>query len=277
MQSWEKEIQDRQQAQKDHIEKSIDFSCDKAIENEIEKARSGIYADTYQNRKAGLVGQKYGSEKKMTGDDLDAKYAQASQGKASPQEVAEAHKKFSEQKKEAGPKQSDPSFEIHNSAEKIAKHAGISLKDYQGLHPDTKKELLRNMEKDNKKGSHISDMSNDEKISQAKKMGIESPEKLSSKELDKQLLDKNIEKQMKDFQIKKDLEKFSSEIEEYKKSDPETYREVKFVVDLYKEGKKESAYKASQDLDTFQRELIPLRIYKDMGGTLTKKGEKDIE
>ena len=73
MQSWEKEIQDRQQAQKDHIEKSIDFSCDRAIYDEIEKARSGIYTDTYQNRKAGLVGQKYGSEKKITGDDLDAK------------------------------------------------------------------------------------------------------------------------------------------------------------------------------------------------------------
>ena len=98
MQSREKEIQDRQQAQIEHIEKSIDFSCDRVIYDEIEKARSGIYTDTYQNRKAGLVGQKYGSEKKMTGDDLDAKYAQASQGKASPQEVADTHKKFSEQK-----------------------------------------------------------------------------------------------------------------------------------------------------------------------------------
>ncbi len=37
---------------------------EKAIEDILEKARSGIYKDTPENRKLGRVGQKYGSEKK---------------------------------------------------------------------------------------------------------------------------------------------------------------------------------------------------------------------
>jgi len=61
---FEEEIRKHQQEQIEHIEKSIDFSCDRAIYDEIEKARSGVYSDTTENRKSGKVGQKYGSEKK---------------------------------------------------------------------------------------------------------------------------------------------------------------------------------------------------------------------
>lgn len=40
----------------------------KAFDTDLEKARSGVYADTSQNRKLGRVGQKYGG-KKDSGDD----------------------------------------------------------------------------------------------------------------------------------------------------------------------------------------------------------------
>ena len=44
---------------------------------------------------------------------------------------------YNDKKAEENPKDKDAS--IHEDAEKIAKHAGISLKEYQGMHPDTKK------------------------------------------------------------------------------------------------------------------------------------------
>ena len=40
-------------------------------------------------------------------------------------------------------------------------------------------------------------------------------------------------------------------------------------MNLYNKGDKEEAFKESKRLDTYQRELIPPRIYKDMGGKLT--------
>jgi hypothetical protein len=62
---FEEEIRNHQREQTEHIEKSIDFSLDKIVYDEIEKARSGIYADTYENRKKGIVGQKYGYTKSI--------------------------------------------------------------------------------------------------------------------------------------------------------------------------------------------------------------------
>lgn len=41
-----------------------EWNVTKALENDIYKAKSGIYADTPYNRKHGLVGMKYGKEKK---------------------------------------------------------------------------------------------------------------------------------------------------------------------------------------------------------------------
>jgi hypothetical protein len=56
---FEEEINNYHKERKDFIEKSFDYSCD----NLIEKARSGVYKDTPENRKLGRVGMKYGGKK----------------------------------------------------------------------------------------------------------------------------------------------------------------------------------------------------------------------
>jgi len=54
---------------------------------------------------------------------------------------------------------------------------------------------------------HIGDMSKEQKFAAAAKFGIANPEKLSSKELDKQLTDKNIEAELKKFKESKGSDK----------------------------------------------------------------------
>ena len=61
MNRFEQEILDHQREQREHIEKSIDFSCDRIIYDEIEKARSGKYKDNKNNRKKNIVGKQYGN------------------------------------------------------------------------------------------------------------------------------------------------------------------------------------------------------------------------
>jgi len=56
---FQEEINNHYKQRKDFIEKSFDYTCD----NFIEKARSGVYKDTPENRKLGRVGQKYGGKK----------------------------------------------------------------------------------------------------------------------------------------------------------------------------------------------------------------------
>lgn len=62
----------RQEVINDNLTKSVVFwreqqvIWDKAENGELMKARSGVYADTPVNRKKGIVGQKYGKEKKGT-------------------------------------------------------------------------------------------------------------------------------------------------------------------------------------------------------------------
>ena len=48
---------------KNNILKSFQVDLQKSEENDIEKARSGVYSDTAENRKLSRVGQKYGSKK----------------------------------------------------------------------------------------------------------------------------------------------------------------------------------------------------------------------
>ena len=48
---------------KNNILKSFQVDLQKSEENDIEKARSGVYGDTAENRKLSRVGQKYGSKK----------------------------------------------------------------------------------------------------------------------------------------------------------------------------------------------------------------------
>lgn len=64
----ENDILKRRMAVANNIAKSFGYdNCvdilEKAEDNDIEKARSGIYADTAENRKLGRVGQRYGSKK----------------------------------------------------------------------------------------------------------------------------------------------------------------------------------------------------------------------
>lgn len=58
-------------------------------------------------------------------------------------------------------------------------------------------------QKQSSSGTHIGDMSKEQKYAVAAKFGIENPEKLSTKELDKQLTDKNIEAELKKFKENK--------------------------------------------------------------------------
>lgn len=54
-------IQTRRQAVEENIEKA--FGSGVNLNDEVEKARSGVYADTAENRKLARVGQQYGSKK----------------------------------------------------------------------------------------------------------------------------------------------------------------------------------------------------------------------
>lgn len=63
----------------------------------------------------------------------------------------------------------------------------------------TKKEV----EGKSKPTIHIGDMSKEQKYATAVKFGIQNPEKLSVKELDKQLIDKNVEAELKKFRENK--------------------------------------------------------------------------
>ena len=75
MESFEKSIKMQRQLEKFDVEKSIIGTEAYYIQQDIEKgvseeeillkAKSGVYANTWQNRKKGIVGQKYGSEKNI--------------------------------------------------------------------------------------------------------------------------------------------------------------------------------------------------------------------
>lgn len=77
MESFERKIQLEKQLEKFQVEKSIEGTEAFYIEQDLmkgvsqeeilEKAKSGIYSNTAQNRKAGRVGQKYGNERKEEG------------------------------------------------------------------------------------------------------------------------------------------------------------------------------------------------------------------
>ena len=56
-------IQTRRQAVQENIEKAFSFGVN--LNDEVEKARSGIYADTAENRKLNRVGQQYGGKKQV--------------------------------------------------------------------------------------------------------------------------------------------------------------------------------------------------------------------
>ena len=58
------EILKHRQDIKNNILKSFQVDLEKSEENDIERARSGIYADTSKNRKLNRVGQQYGIKKK---------------------------------------------------------------------------------------------------------------------------------------------------------------------------------------------------------------------
>jgi len=55
----------------EQIEKSeTELSFEEVQEDELEKAKSGIYADTPENRKLGRVGQKFGAEKSSEKEEM---------------------------------------------------------------------------------------------------------------------------------------------------------------------------------------------------------------
>lgn len=61
------DIRQRQAEMRNNITKGFVNSEDcleKAEENDLEKAKSGVYANTSENRKLGRVGQKYGNDPK---------------------------------------------------------------------------------------------------------------------------------------------------------------------------------------------------------------------
>lgn len=65
--SYIEDIQNRRNQVRNNIAKGFGYEFVKAQDDElveIEKAKSGVYADTAQNRKLGRVGQQYGGKKK---------------------------------------------------------------------------------------------------------------------------------------------------------------------------------------------------------------------
>jgi len=50
----------------------VTSQIEKSFDNELQKARSGVYADTPENRKLSRVGQQYGGKKKDDNNQFDA-------------------------------------------------------------------------------------------------------------------------------------------------------------------------------------------------------------
>lgn len=74
MNEIQKAIANARLAQKERIMGSFSNSGELLGDQEFEKARSGIYADTAENRKLGRVGQEYGGSKKQKGDSLSPEF-----------------------------------------------------------------------------------------------------------------------------------------------------------------------------------------------------------
>lgn len=159
-------------------------------------------------------------EKKETLSDVDTPIANM---------LKDAKKESEEAKLDTG-KNSDIARASENHKKLVAQYNSGDKKILSQLN-DVENYLGLPITKESKSQStHIGDMSKEQKYAAAAKFGIENPEKLSTKELDKQLTDKNIEAELKKFKESKDEKKeeaVDKSASNFYKVDDETWGSIK--------------------------------------------------
>lgn len=108
-----------------NIEKACNTGFD--LNEELEKARSGVYADTAENRKMNRVGQKYGSEKKE--DESKGQREKKQEEEGSGKNVSEHAAEASDEALKRAAADDKASPEVKAAAEKEMKKRGSEKKE----------------------------------------------------------------------------------------------------------------------------------------------------
>lgn len=227
MESFEDKIRLNNELQKFQIEKSIVGTEAFYIEQDLEKGVSseevlenkelGIYKseDLLKGGKRAVVGEirtfggkKYqkqangwrpvkkdgqkSDEKKEVGKDIEEK-------QSSKKEVEHTHNLKESDKVRMAGGQFQRVVEINGNMVRLSGESD-PVHISKLYRPDGSAVLSD--KKTDSQSKHISDMSHEEKIQAAKKLGISNADTLSKKELNKQLIDKHVEKQLSEFKNK---------------------------------------------------------------------------
>ena len=215
----------------------------KAYGVDIEKARSGVYANTAENKKLGRVGQKYGSVKEEFKGKYDdwtaqqhteqswqhhgamirarkdknpslARYEESAMNEHISMAAQKAKKevKKSSVEHEHNLKEGEQVRTAGGKLQRVVEIVGNSVRlsgqndtvHITKLFRSNGEAVISNKKKDQSKPTiHIGDMSEEQMHEQAKKLGISGHKSMSSQELAKKLTDANIDKQLAEFKSRK--------------------------------------------------------------------------
>ena len=128
-----------------NIEKACNTGFD--LNQELEKARSGVYADTAENRKMNRVGQKYGSEKKEEEPKGQKEKKQEEEGSGKTVSEHAAGASDEALKRAAADEKASP--EVKAAAEEEMKKRGSEKKEEKGK--ENKKEEKGKEEKESER------------------------------------------------------------------------------------------------------------------------------
>lgn len=156
-------IQTRRQAVQENIEKA--FGSGVNLNDEVEKARSGIYADTAENRHLNRVGQQYGKKKEEEQPNMSSHAAKASDGAL---KRAAADENASENVRNAAKEELKKRGSGSEDKEKLAKEfMENAKKEFEKKFPGMKFDVNssaksdKNSKEDDKKGEDFEDISTD--------------------------------------------------------------------------------------------------------------------
>lgn len=113
---------------KKNILKSFQIDLEKSEENDIEKARHSIYADTPENRKLNRVGQEYGSKKQEESNENKYSSSKEESGKQGGKSLSEHAKNSDDETLKKVVDSKTASEELKNEANKELESRGKATK-----------------------------------------------------------------------------------------------------------------------------------------------------
>lgn len=257
-----------------NIEKACNTGFD--LNEELEKARSGVYADTAENRKMNRVGQKYGSEKKEeeTKGQREKKREEEGSGKTVSEHAAGASDEAL--KRAAADDKASP--EVKAAAEEEMKKRGKTSKDTNTPHlidgeiNENDKDVKRFFELNHKidKGVKLKDDEEKEYIdlqcqflaemkfyaqSQTEKLGIKI-EKKTVEEFKNELLEKHSPEYIKKHKEQEKKEQEKKEQENYFSNHLDIDGEIYYMFD-------HGEFKDRDDVDSVEEEEIVNKLKKE--------------